>query len=247
MLSIASDLAEALDPVIYARRLGFDPDPWQMELLRSSAPQTLLNVTRQGGKSSVTALKTLHKAEYHPGALILLLSPSERQSKELMLKVKQFYRASDLRADSDTILSLVLPNESWIVALPGKEGTIRGFSGVDLLVIDEAARVSDDLYYSVRPMLAVSGGEIALLSTPFGKRGFFFEAWDKGEDWYRIEVPATECPRIPAAFLAQEQRTLGEWWFNQEYMCKFEDAQTSAFTYEDVQAAMSEEVQGWTL
>lgn len=247
MPSLANDLAEALDPVLYARRLGFEPDPWQMALLRSTAPQTLLNVTRQGGKSSVTAVKTLHKAQYKPGALILLLSPSERQSKELMLKVKQFYRASALEADSDTILSLELPNESRIVALPGKDGTIRGFSGVDLLVIDEAARVPDSLYYAVRPMLAVSGSEIALLSTPFGKRGFFFQERDKGIDWYRIKVPANECPRISAEFLEHERRTVGEWWFNQEYMCQFEDAETSLFSYEDVQAAMSEKVETWTL
>lgn len=244
---MANDLAAALDPVIYARRLGFEPDPWQIELLRSTSPQTLLNVTRQGGKSSVTAIKTLHKAEYNPGALILLLSAAERQSKELMLKVKQFYRASDLRAESDTVLSLILPNGSRIVALPGKEGTIRGFSGVDLLVIDEASRVSDELYFSVRPMLAVSGGEIALLSTPHGKKGFFFEEWEHGIGWHRIQVDATQCPRIPPEFLAQEQRTLGAYWFTQEYMCQFNDAETSAFSYEDVQATLAEEVVAWML
>lgn len=195
----------------------------------------------------MTAIKTLHKAEYNPGALILLLSPSERQSKELMLKVKEYHRISDLSADSDTILSLILPNRSRIVALPGKEGTIRGFSGVDKLVIDEAARVADALYYSVRPMLAVSGGELELLSTPFGKRGFFFEEWSKGVGWHRMEANATQCPRISPEFLAQEKRTLGEWWFNQEYMCQFEDAQTSAFSWEDVQAALSEKVETWKL
>ncbi|MEO8391494.1 MAG: terminase family protein [Chloroflexota bacterium] len=207
----------------------------------------MLNVTRQGGKSSVVAIKTLHKAEYNPGALILLLSPSQRQSAELMLKVKEFHRTGDLTADSDTILSLVLPNRSRIVALPGKEGTIRGFSGVDKLVIDEAARVADALYYSVRPMLAVSGGEIELLSTPFGKRGFFFEEWDHGVGWHRMEADATQCPRISAAFLAQERRTMGEYFYSQEYLCQFNDAQTSAFSYEDVQAALGEQVQTWTL
>lgn len=236
-----------LDPALYARRLGFAPDPWQVELLRSSSKRTLLNVTRQGGKSSVTALKTLHKAKYKPGAQILLLSPSERQSKELMLKIKEFYRASDLRAESDTVLTLILPNKSRIIALPSKEGTIRGYGGIDLLVIDEAARVTDEFYYSVLPMLAVSNGDLALLSTPFGKRGFFFDEWDHGDDWHRIEVPATQCPRISAQFLAEMKRKMGDWWFKQEYMCEFMDAETSAFSYEDVQAAMSEKVDTWTL
>ena len=35
-------------------------------------------------------------------------------------------------------------------ALPGREGTIRSYSGVDLLILDEASRVPDDLYRSVR-------------------------------------------------------------------------------------------------
>jgi hypothetical protein len=57
---------------------------------------------------------------------------------------------------------LTLSNGARIIALPGKEETIRGFSGVTLLVIDEAARVLDDLYQACRPMLAVSGGRIIL-------------------------------------------------------------------------------------
>ena len=71
-------------------------------------------------------------------------------------------------------LSIELETGSRIVSLPGREATIRGFSGVHLLVVDEAARVADELYQAVRPMLAVSGGRIVLLGTPFGKRGFFF-------------------------------------------------------------------------
>ena len=68
-------------------------------------------------------------------------------------------------------------NGSRVIALPGKEATVRGYSGVDLLVIDEAARVADELYYSVRPMLTVSGGRLVALTTPWGKRGWFFETW----------------------------------------------------------------------
>jgi hypothetical protein len=46
------------------------------------------------------------------------------------------------------------------------------------LIVDEASRVQDALYQGIRPMLAVSGGRIVLLSTPWGKRGFFFEEWE---------------------------------------------------------------------
>jgi hypothetical protein len=60
-------------------------------------------------------------------------------------------------------------------ALPGTQKSIRGFSGAALLIVDEAARVDDALYYAVKPMLAVSGGSLLMLSTPYGRRGVFFE------------------------------------------------------------------------
>jgi hypothetical protein len=100
------------------------------------------------------------------------------------------------------------------------------------MIIDEAARVPDDLYRAVRPMLAVSGGRLICLSTPYGKRGFFYDAWAKGgDDWHRIEVPATSVPRITAAFLEQERRALGESWFRQEYLCSFEALEGLVFPH----------------
>jgi hypothetical protein len=91
------------------------------------------------------------------------------------------------------------------------------------LLIDEAARVPDDLYRAVRPMLAVSRGRLLCLSTPFGQRGFFHDEWTHGgPDWTRIRITAADCPRISADFLDQERRSLGAGWVNQEYLCSFE-------------------------
>ena len=100
---------------------------------------------------------------------------------------------------------------------------MRGFARVHMLVIDEAARVPDDLYRTVRPMLAVSHGRLICLSTPHGRRGFFYEAWMTGGDtWTRIQAPATEIPRITPEFLAEERRELGDSYFRQEYECSFQ-------------------------
>jgi hypothetical protein len=72
-------------------------------------------------------------------------------------------------------------------------------------------------------MLAVSGGRLICLSTPYGKRGFFYKAWAQGgNEWKRIEIPATSISRITPAFLDEERRNLGESWFRQEYCCSFE-------------------------
>ena len=158
---------------------------------------------------------------------MLLVSRSHRQSTELFRIVTDFYRrlGSPL-LERQTAEELQLSNFSRIICLPCKEETIRGFSHVSLLVIDEAARVPDDLYRAVRPMLAVSGGRLICLSTPYGKRGFFHDAWaNGGYDWARIEVAADRIHRISPDFLAQERRALGESWFRQEYFCSFESLQ----------------------
>lgn len=243
---LAPDLACALDPVRLARRMGIEPDPWQAAVLRSPKAQVILNCSRQVGKSTVTGALASHTALYEPGAPILLLSPTERQSVELLRKVKGSLTAlgtATAEVEVNNALSLEFANGSRILALPGKEGTIRGFSGVKLLIIDEASRVPDALYQAVRPMLAVSGGRLVLLSTPFGKRGFFHHEWTEGgDDWERVEITAYDCPRISRAWLDKERATIGDWWFAQEYLCEFKETTDQVFGYDEVMGALSPDV-----
>jgi hypothetical protein len=89
--------AHGVDPVLFCEdRLRFYdgkrfiPDPWQARLLRSNAPNLILNVGRQCGKSTVVASLAVHSALYQPGSLAILISPSLRQSAELMLKCREF-------------------------------------------------------------------------------------------------------------------------------------------------------------
>ncbi|HZU37927.1 MAG TPA: hypothetical protein VFA18_18540, partial [Gemmataceae bacterium] len=84
-----------------------------------------------------------------------------------------------------------------------------------------------------------SKGQLIALSTPFGKRGWFFEEWERGQGWQRTRITARECPRISADFLAEEERALGWRWFRQEYLVTFEDAVDSLFRYEDIKAAFN--------
>jgi hypothetical protein len=249
MVAVREDLRLALDRVAFAEDLGISPDPWQRDLLRSTSKRVLLNITRQGGKSTTAAVIALHRALYHPQSLVLVLAPALRQSQELFGKVASFYRrlGRPVAAQGERRLSLELENSSRIVTLPGTEKTIRGFSGASLLLVDEAARVANDLYASIRPMLAVSGGRLLALSTPFGTRGWFYDAWVSAERWERYQVPASEVPRISAEFLAEERRTLGEWWHQQEYECHFLEAESQAFRREDIDRCFDEEVEAWEL
>jgi hypothetical protein len=239
MVELRDDLRLALDRVAFAEKLGIVPDGWQEDLLRSSAERVLLNCSRQSGKSTMSAVIALHRALYHPGSLILCLAPALRQSQELFAKIAGFYR--DLGRPVSPIgerkLSLELENGSRIITLPGTEKTIRGFSGVSLLIVDEAARVEDELYFAVRPMLAVSGGALIMLSTPYGQRGIFYEEWTSGDsrEWQRFRVSAEQVPRISPAFLSGERRALGSRWFEQEYLCVFGELEGAVFSREAIE------------
>jgi terminase large subunit-like protein len=242
----AESLALALDPVLLARRTLIEPDPWQAQLLRSRARQSLLLCCRQAGKSLTSALIAVDEAIHRPPALVLLLAPALRQSQELYRRVRSTLAAAgDLAPPviEESALRLELANGSRIVALPGKEATIRGYSSVALLVVDEAARVADDLYHAVRPMLAVSRGRLVLLSTPFGKRGFFHhEFTEGGPGWERVKITAPEVPRIDPRWLAEERNRIGDWWYRQEYLCEFVETDDQVFGYDEVMRAVSSDV-----
>jgi Terminase large subunit, T4likevirus-type, N-terminal len=241
MAMTASALKLALDPVRFAESVGFGPDMWQASALRSTAPRLLLNCCRQSGKSTIVAFMAMHRAIYRPDSLILLVSPTQRQSAELLRKCIDIYQAlgRPVSAQAETLLRVDLLNGSRVLSLPGRDdAAIRGYSSVALLIIDEAARVSDGVHRAMRPVLAVSGGRVVALSTPWGRRGWYFNEWTEGgTDWQRVKITAAECPRISPAFLEAERRSLGPLFFASEYLCQFTQTVDAAFRWEDIQAA----------
>jgi hypothetical protein len=236
------DIARALDPAILMRDLGLEPDPWQARALRSRSDRLMLLASRQSGKSTVTSCIALHQALYTPGSTTLLFAPVERQSEELFRKITRAYQAlgRPVAPRKELALSLELENDSRVICLPGKEANIRSFSSVNLAIIDEAARVGDDLIMGVSPMLAISRGRLLMLTTPFGRRGIFFDTWE-GDDpaWERIRAVAGECPRYDPAFLEGERRLLGPRYFAQEYESAFVDAEGQLFSTESIEAIYS--------
>ncbi len=240
------EILKYMDPVVFAQEgFGFFPDNTQAEVLRSDSKRLILNCSRQWGKSVISAIKGLHRAIYYENSLILLLSPSLRQSSELQRKVTDcLIMLKDIpERIEDSKLFLALSNGSRIISLPAREATVRGYSNVSMVICDESSQIEDDLYYSIRPMLAVSGGSLILLSTPRGKRGFYFKTWaEGGEEWERIIVRADECERIPKKFLEEEYNTLGKLWYAQEYMCEFVDAAGVLFSFDDIKSMHSADI-----
>lgn len=242
---IHKDLHYALDPAEFSRHIGIVPDEWQADVLRYEGKRLLLNCSRQSGKSTTAATKGLHTGVYRPKSLILLVSPSLRQSQELFRKVKAGYEAMENRPAlvEDNRLSLMFANGSRIISLPSDHSTVRGFSGVTMIVEDEASQVADEFYYAILPMLIVNDGVFVAMTTPYGKRGHFFNEWTNGgDDWKRVEIPAARCPRISPEELERQRRSLGSMFFRQEFNCEFVETVDQVFGYDMVQEAFDDEV-----
>lgn len=244
-MSLAVSLAEALDPVVFARGQGFAPEPWQERLLRSQASRALVLCSRQVGKTTTTGYRALHAALFNPGRDVLIVSPTQRQSDEMLHRVSALYRgmaeAPRLRRDNSSEMGL--SNGSRVVSLPGSEGGIRGFAGVKLLILDEASRIEDDVFASVLPMVA-SDGQIVALSTPWGRRGWFYELHEAvANGWERHKVTVFESAQYSPERIAEVRASLGSFAFASDYLCEFGDTDSQLFSTESVRAAFVPGVQ----
>ncbi|HZS61428.1 MAG TPA: terminase family protein [Gemmatimonadaceae bacterium] len=236
-------MAWRTDRATFTRSCGFEPDERQLEVLRSTAPQVILLCTRQWGKSTVTANLALYEAILAAPALVLIFARAQRQAIELLRKVKEQVGTLGTSAPAlvnDNEMSVEFETGSRILALPGTEANVRGFSGPSLVIFDEAARVPDELYYAARPMLATSQGRLILLSSAWDVRGFFYTEWDQGDPtaWHKVKVTAPECPRLDPAWLQRERATVGERVYRREYLCQFGQTEETVFPRELVLAAL---------
>jgi Terminase large subunit, T4likevirus-type, N-terminal len=226
-------LAHGLRPDWFMRdRLGKAPDAWQAQLLRSKSRQVIINAGRQIGKSTVVAAAALHCCLYQPGALVLVIAPSQRQSRELFIKIHDFLSKLETseELEEETKLSFMMANGYRAVVLPGDGRTIRGYSSPALILMDEAAFIPDEVFDATIPMLAASPeGRIFLLSTPYTPAGFFYQIWHNADDWERYEIPTSDCPRVSKAWL-EGRRKEDPLRFSREYECTFSTADEALFT-----------------
>lgn len=230
-----------------AAEMGIALDPWQRIALASTRRRKLLLVSRQGGKGLVDSLAAIEKLIGDPGSKIVILTPTEEQSKRLLSRIRDAYARlpSAPRVITETAKEVHLLNGSRAYAMPGSETSVRGVDAVHLLLVDEAAFVPDELYAAVRPFLATTNGEEIDTSTPFGKQGWFWRAWVRAttppipKHMYADRVTAEMIPRISPEFLANERSELGDLVFRREYGCEWLDSENQVFASELIAMAKS--------
>jgi predicted phage terminase large subunit-like protein len=207
--------------------LNIKLDRWQSSFLDDEAKRQLLLIHRQGGKSTAVAIKAIHRAVFRRNQTVVLISPSQRQSSDLLRTIRRMM--SELPGTTalavDNVLTMELANGSRIVSYPGSSWTIRGATA-NLVIIDEAAGVPDEIFAAVSPMLLTTNGQFVVISTPKNKSGAFY-AFYKSEDWKKYIVRASENERMKlherAEFLATELKTIGSRIYSREYECEFLD------------------------
>ncbi len=207
-----------------AAELDFHADSHQSALMTTDAKNVLMLGGRQTGKSTAAAIRAIFEAIQHGDATILLAGPTGRQSGQIMAKSRQIARklGIPLAAPPPGCDGFRLPNGSYVISLPDSEQTIRGFSAPRLIIVDEAAFASNELFAALKPMLSVSNGAMLLLSTPNGQSGYFYERWhEPGATWFKILCRASECARISPQALDSMRRTMSDLEFRQEFNCEF--------------------------
>lgn len=188
--SIAEQLAASIDPFRYLQSLSFTAFDWQKEALRPGITRLILLCARQSGKSTIIAAKVVHRAKYFPGSLIMLFAPTQDQAMELMNRISVLMSQDpEIILVRDSTETKKLLNGSRIKAFTASPKSARGYSDPDIIVFDESAQVDDELYLTVRPMMTGGKTDLILLSTPYGKGGFFYQTWTKVSDrWVKVLV-----------------------------------------------------------
>ena len=211
-------------------------DPWQQEVLDTKG-NICLRSGRQVGKSTVIGIKAAQYALDNTKKLVMLISKTERQAGLLFSKIMTSIHEIDKTQvkkgkDRPTKHKISLKNGSVIHCLPaGDTGYgIMGFT-IDLLIADEAAFIPEEVWHSIIPAMAITRGDIWLLSTPFIKEGYYFNCFED-PNFTAFHTSAEDCPRRDEAFLAHKKKTLTKAQYAQMYQGLFVDELRQFFTDE---------------
>ena len=202
-------------------------DTWQKEVLATKG-HICLRSGRQVGKSTIISIKAGKYALSTPDKTIMVIAATERQARLLFEKILSYIilKAKNMiciKKKKPTKTRIQLKNGSNIYCLPtGDSGYgIRGYT-INLLIADEAAFIQEAVWSAVTPMLATTGGNIILLSTPVGREGYFARCF-KDPAYTKFHISSIDCSRIPEDFLAHEKETMSKREWQQEYLGNFVD------------------------
>ena len=220
-------------------------DKWQEDVLATKG-NICLRSGRQVGKSTVISIKAGEYATHNKNKVVLVVAAVERQAYHLFEMIL-YYLDSNYKSyickgkKRPTKSKIQLNNGTIIYCLPtGMSGLgIRGYT-VDLLIADEAAFIPEEVWTAVTPMLSTTfkrGGSIILLSTPFGRGGYYYECF-KDPSFTNFHVSSEDCERHSKEFLEREKNRMTKVQYAQEYLGEFVDELMQFFPTEIIKKSM---------
>lgn len=233
---ILEDGLHAPDPYTFCEWvLGAPLDPWQNEFLDNAIkePRVAIAACRQSGKSTIASMFIAWCLLFIDNFTVLVASRSLRQAAYFVDKVREWVLAMVPPHAMTTMnrLSMALPNRSQIISIPcAQPDAGRGFSP-HLFLLDEAAFAPDALFTAILPSLAATSGAMHMISSPNGKVGHFFEAFEgiSQDVFWTRRVTHRECPRITEKTLINDRIAMGDLRFRQEYEAEFISAEGAFF------------------
>ena len=207
--------------------LGFEMDVWQKDYMLSAPAMARIAIaaSRQSGKSTVTAVFVAWCLIFIPNFTCLVASRSLRQASYYLDKVREIVLSIIPKQAMRSVnrLSMELPNASVIISIPcAQPDAGRGFSP-HLILLDEAAFAPEALFTAIMPSVAATHGAIHMISSPNGRQGRFFEAFEGNakDVWWTQRVTWEDCPRMTFEQMEVERIAMGTLYWRQEFRAEF--------------------------
>jgi len=245
-----SDLAQLLLDIGETKIRLYD---WQRRWLDDKSRFRVMLKSRAVGGSFTIALESIVWSLLNPLYTTILLSYSLRQSMELFRKIReQLSILKDKRlklgeqtcslniVNSESRTEITLKNGSRIICLPNNPDTIRGYRA-DQIYIDEAAMFRNDLEIkaAVIPIIAGKSGRLSLISTPKGRRGWFYEAW-VSSIYSKHKIHYRDSPHITNEDLEGLRNTLSHIAWMQEMEMEFLEELNCLFPVEMILSCLED-------
>ena len=208
-------------------------DDWQREVLKTEG-NICLRSGRQVGKSTIISIKAAEEALKKPNQLILIAACVLDQAELIFRKTREYIEAryKTQIVGRVTLHFLELKNGSKILcrAIGDTGEGIRGYTA-NIIIIDEAAFVNERVWSAITPIISVSHGKMILLSTPHGRKGYYYNCFSD-KDYTSFHVSALDCPRHTKEFLDKAEARMTKVEFATEYLGEFIDELREYFTDE---------------
>lgn len=205
---------------------------WQEEVFKrfiANPTNTILVVKakRQVGKSICLQQLALYQSLNHKGHSVMIVSPTMPQSRRLFKELLDLlYGTGAISKKNESLLEIEFINGSKIYFKSAEQGdNLRGFN-CNLLILDEAAFIEDDVFTLLQPATDAKNADIIMFSTPMFEDGFFYEYYMKGLTGMSNVISIDWCDFDTSRFLSPEKleqyrHQLPKLRFQTEYLGQF--------------------------